>query len=151
MKTGDQRAIERLLKGNFDYDDDENVLIQYDKIQDMFTNSFVDGDGEMFMSSDVAVSNDLFVIWVWKGFRVIEISAIKNVSKPRSVLTEDGEWVNRIDFTPLINEYNRLSEKWKVPRSNICYDADGIGHKLRTFLSGAVPLNNNARPTDPRL
>lgn len=149
LKTGDQRAIERLLKGNFDYDDDENVLIQYDKIQDMFTNSFVDGDGEMFMSSDVAVSNDLFVIWVWKGFRVMEISAIKNVSKPRSILTEDGEWVNRIDFTPLINEYNRLSEKWKVPRSNTCYDADGIGHKLRTFLSGAVPLNNNARPTDP--
>ena len=29
---------------------------QYDKIQDMFTNSFVDGDGEMFYSSDVAVS-----------------------------------------------------------------------------------------------
>jgi phage terminase large subunit len=149
LKTGDQRIIERLLYGNFDYDDDENVLIQYDKIMDMFTNSFVEDTGETFISSDVAVSNDLFVLWVWKGFRVKEISAIKNVSKPQSTLTESGEWINKVDFTPLINEYERLSKKWNVPRSNICYDADGIGHKLRTFLSGAIGLNNNARPLDP--
>jgi hypothetical protein len=148
LKTNDIRTIERLLKGNFDYDDDENVLISYDKVIDMFYNSFVE-EGDTFISSDIAVTNDSFVCCAWKGFRLVELSVIKNVSKPISTLTEAGEWVNRIDFTPLVNEFNRLSKKWSVPRSNICYDADGIGHKLRKFLSGAVGLNNGRAATEP--
>lgn len=148
LKTNDLRTIERLLKGNFDYDDDDNVLIPYDKVLDMFTNSFVSDSKDMFISSDIAITNDLFVCWVWRGLTVVEISAIKNVSRPVSVLTDTGEWINKIDFTPLIDEFNRLSKKWSVPRSNIVYDADGIGHKLRTFLSGAVGLNNGAPAFD---
>ena len=138
---------QRLLYGNFDYDDDESVLIQFNKIQDAFTNTFVE-DGEMYISSDVAVTNDSFVCVVWSGLKIIDISAIKNASKPISTLTASGEWVNKIDFTPLLNEYERLSVKYKVPRSNIIYDADGIGHKLRTFLKGAVGLNNGVPPID---
>lgn len=133
---------QRLLYGNFDYDDDENVLIPFDKIQDLFTNTFVEDKGEMFISSDVAITNDLFVCVVWKGLRILEISAIKNVSKPVSTITDNGEWVNKIDFTPLLNEYERLSVKHKVPRSNIVYDADGIGHHLKGLLKGAISLFN---------
>lgn len=147
LKTGDKRTIERLYYGNFDYDDENNALIPFDKIQDMFTNSFVE-DGERYISSDVAITNDLFVNVVWSGLKIIEISAIRNVTKTVST-HENGELVNRVDFQPLIDEYERLTTKYKIPRSNIVYDADGIGHNMRTFLSGAVGLNNGSPAYDP--
>lgn len=140
---------QRLLYGNFDYDDDENTLISYDKIQDLFTNTFVPDEGETFISSDIAITNDMFVCVAWRGLRILEISAIKNVSKPVSTMTEDGEWINKIDFTPLLNEFERLSTKYKVPRSNIVYDADGIGHKLKGLLKGAISLFNGIPAITP--
>jgi len=143
----DKRDRQRLLLGMWDYDDDDNSLISFEKIQDLFTNSFVE-EGEKCISSDVAITNDLFVNIAWSGLKILEISAIQNVSKTVST-HENGAVVNKVDFTPLINEYERLTTKYKIPRSNIVYDADGIGHHLRDFLSGAVGLNNNAAAFDP--
>jgi len=133
---------QRLLMGDWDYDDDENSLIPYNKITDCFTNSFVE-EGVNYISSDVAITNDLFVNIVWSGMRIIEISAIKNISKQIGSIVDD-KVITHTDFTPLLAEYERLCIKYKIPRSNIVYDADGIGHKLRTLLAGAVPLNNGS-------
>jgi len=128
--------------GDWDYDDDDNSLIPYNKIIDCFTNSFVE-EGERYISSDVAITNDLFVNIVWSGLRIIEISAIRNISKQIGSILDD-KVITHTDFTPLLDEYERLSRNYKIPRSNIVYDADGIGHKLRTLLAGAVPLNNGS-------
>ena len=46
---------------------------------------------------------------------------------------------------PLIDEFERLSVKWKVPRSNICYDADGLGKNIKEYLSGAVPIHSGQK------
>lgn len=143
----DKVKRQRLLLGDWDYDDSEECLIQYNKILDMFTNSFVE-DGERFISSDVAITNDLFVNVVWSGLKIIDISAIRNVTKTVST-HENGILVNRVDFQPLIDEYERLTTLYKIPRSNIVYDADGIGHNMRSFLSGAVGLNNGSPAPDP--
>lgn len=138
----DKQSRQRLLLGDWDYDDDDNSLIPYNKIIDCFTNSFVE-EGERFISSDVAITNDLFVNIVWSGLRIIEISAIRNISKQVGTIVDD-KVINTTDFTPLIEEYERMARIYRIPRSNIVYDADGIGHKLRTLLAGAVPLNNGS-------
>ena len=38
------------------------------------------------------------------------------------------------------------AEKHGVGRSNICYDADGLGSFLRGYLAGAYPFNNGGKP-----
>jgi hypothetical protein len=147
LKTGDKQTIERLYYGNFDYDDDDNNLLTYDKIMDCFTNSFVE-PGERFISSDIAITNDKFVAIAWEGLRVKEIVAINNASKPVETMS-DGVMTRIVDYTPLKKEFDRLAVKWQVPRSNICYDADGIGKDVKDFMSGAVGLHTGQRSVYP--
>lgn len=139
----DKVTKQRLLFGNFDYDDDDGTLVTYDKIMDMFSNQFVPDEGQPYLTVDIAITNDKFVCYAWKGLRVKEIRSVANASKPVSTLTESGEWINKIDFTPLVNTINELSIKWKVPRSNIAYDADGgLGAKMAAFIPGAIGIHN---------
>jgi phage terminase large subunit len=144
IKLGDKRMIQRLIYGNFDYDDEDNSLCNYDKIIDIFTNTFIPNEGQNFMSCDIAISNDYFVVINWTGFRIKEVIRIRNISPTQIDVNKNGEVNNKIDFEPLLKILKYQAEKWKVPRSNIVYDADGIGHFLRELLPGAVPLNNNS-------
>ena len=60
---------ERLLFGNWEYDDDPTSLIDYDKIVDIFTNSFVP-KGAKYITADIArLGGDRIVIIEWEGFR----------------------------------------------------------------------------------
>jgi hypothetical protein len=147
LKTGDKRTIERLYYGNFDYDDDDDAIIDFNKINDLFFNTFVES-GEMFISSDIAITNDRFVVAVWEGMRLKELSVTKNASKPVERLV-DNITTNVVDYSPLINEFERLSIKWKVPRSNIVFDAGGIGKNVKEYLSGAVPLHTGIPAQHP--
>lgn len=141
----DKVKKQRLLFGNFDYDDDDDALCSYDKICDQFTNSFVE-KGKRFLSMDIAITNDKFVCFAWEGLRVVEVRAIKNVAKPTSVQLDNGEWINTVDFTPLLTIIDELTNKWQIPRSSIAYDGDGIGSKLKAYLAGAVPIHNGGKP-----
>jgi hypothetical protein len=137
-----KRDLMRLRYGEWEYDDEDNVLCKYDKILDIFTNSFVKG-GQNFLSADIAITNDSFVIIAWNGDIIKEIYCTKNISRTDTT-NVGGEVINKIDFTPLIDAFNRLAKKYNVPRSNIVYDADGIGHHMTKYLPGAVPLHNGS-------
>jgi len=143
----DKRDRQRLLLGIWDYDDDDNSLIDYNNIINTFTNTFVP-EGDMFISSDIAISNDRFTVFVWSGLRIKEVVSIKNISKPVETLVNNIT-TNVTDYTPLLNEFKRLSEKWKVPRSNIVFDAAGIGKNVKEYLSGAVPLYSGMKAVHP--
>lgn len=145
IKLGDKRMIERLIYGNFDYDDDDNSLCNFDKIIDIFTNSFVPDDGQNFLSCDVAISNDYFVVVAWRGLRIKEIFRMRNISPTQINVSNDGTVNNKIDFQPLLDVLLKMSLKWQVPRSNIVYDGDGIGNHIRTLLPGAIPIFNNSQ------
>jgi phage terminase large subunit len=146
----DKRDRQRLLMGIWNYDDDDDSLVTYDKITDMFTNSFVETGGQNFLTIDVAITNDKFVCYAWEGLIVKEVRSIQNVSKPISIMTDEDVWINKVDFTPLVRNINELENKWKIPRSNIAYDADGpIGAKLVKLIPGAVPIVNNRKSIKP--
>jgi phage terminase large subunit len=119
---------QRLLLGNFEYDDDPNALIDYDKIQDIFTNDFVKG-GEPVITCDVArYGRDSSQIVVWDGWRVKHIESYETSS------------------TKLIEErITDLRRKHFVPTSNVIVDEDGVGGGVVDHL-GCVGFVNNSSP-----
>lgn len=126
----DQASKERLYFGNWQYDNDPAKLIEFDKIQNCFTNDFVEG-GEKYISADVArFGSDKMVIMVWDGFRVEDIFSMDKSS-----------------ITDIAEKIKTLSRKYKIPLSNIIADEDGVGGGLVDILkcNGFV---NNARPLE---
>lgn len=121
---------QRLLHGNWEYDDDPATLIEYEKILDCFTNDFDSLDGHKYITCDVArFGSDRTVIGVWNGFKV----RLFNYSGLSVTETADKvrEWAN----------------KYEVPNSNIIADEDGVGGGVVDTLqcSGFV---NNSRPVE---
>jgi len=119
---------QRLLYGNWDYADDNTQLIKSPQI-----NTFINGVpkeplGLTYISADIALQGaDLFVIVVWRGWHILDISLI-----PKS----DGQEV--------INEMKFLAELYKIPTSRMAYDADGAGGFIGGFLRESVPFNNGS-------
>jgi PBSX family phage terminase large subunit len=128
LKTLDKVSRERLLYGNWEYDNDPAKLIEYDSIINMFTNEFAQG-GLKYISCDVArFGNDNTVILLWDGLRVF-----KYVIDNGNSIADTAQKI--IAFAI---EYN-------IPRSNIVIDEDGVGGGLVDALKGCKGFVNNSR------
>jgi phage terminase large subunit len=126
LKKSDKITVQRLLYGNFEYDDDPAALIDYEKILDLFTNDFVAGDGR-YITCDVArFGSDKTVIGIWSGFRV-ELYSYQHLS------------VSQV--AEKIKEYQR---KFSVPNSQTLCDEDGVGGGVVDIL-GCKGFVNNSR------
>lgn len=128
----DKSSKERLYYGNWEYDDDPSKLIEFDKIQNCFTNDFVE-NGQMYISADIArFGSDKMVIMVWSGFRVVEIFSLQKSS-----------------ITEIVDHIKRLATKHKVPLSNIIADEDGVGGgvvdvlKCKGFVNNSKPMKED--------
>jgi len=109
--------------------EDEDQLISYDSMRDLLTNEHATG-GLKAITCDVALhGSDLFVLMVWDGWRIIHI-----------------ETVTKCEANEATELIKKLAERFKVPRSRIVYDADGLGSFLRGYLKGAKPFNNGGAP-----
>jgi hypothetical protein len=130
LLTLDSVSKERLLFGNWEYSNDPAQLIDYDKILDSFTNTFVP-IGNPYITCDVArFGNDSTVIGVWSGFRV-------------RFHQFNGKSV--VEVAELIKNYALEN---KVPTSNIVVDEDGVGGgvvdilRCKGFVNNSSPLKN---------
>jgi phage terminase large subunit len=123
----DENSRQRLLYGNWEYDDDPSSLILYDKIIDCFSNAFV-GGGETYITCDVArFGSDKTVIGLWEGFRVRLYSySQKSVSEVAGII-------------------QGLCGRHKVPMSKVIADEDGVGGGVVDIL-GCKGFVNNSRP-----
>lgn len=127
----DKTKKERLLYGNWNYDDDPAKLMEYDNITNLFTNTFITGIGdEGFISADIArFGDDLTVIMVWKGWRVVEIKSYEKTS-----------------IVDSIRIITNIAEKYKIPRSHIIVDEDGLGSGVvdglgcKGFVANSTPI-----------
>lgn len=118
---------QRLLFGNWEYDDDPAALIQYDKILDCFTNTHISG-GDKFITADIArLGGDKIVIIEWDGWRGKVSYATKQ--------TLD------VTTTHIAAAMTRNS----TGRSNTLLDSDGMGGGPVDML-GVRGFVNNARP-----
>lgn len=126
----DKASRERLLFGNWEYDDDPTVLIDYEKSVDLFTNSFV-SEGLKYITADIArLGDDKTIIRVWDGMR-----SVKRYSFQKMRVDEISSKIKQIQ-----NEYS-------VSNSNTICDEDGIGGGVVDNLrcKGFV---NNSKPID---
>ena len=122
----DENSKQRLFYGNWEFDNDPARLIDFDKIQNIFTNDFVDS-GDMFISADIArYGSDKMVILVWSGFRVIEIFTLD-----KSSITETAEAIKS------------LMNKHRVPLSNVVADEDGVGGGVVDIVRCKGFVNNS--------
>lgn len=108
--------------------ENNDMLCSYGAIESIWTNNHVKGT-ERYISADIALhGSDKFKLGVWEGLSLIHYIEVDKC---------DADEVEK-----LIKD---IAEKWKVKRSNIVYDADGLGTFLRGYLKGAVPFNNGGK------
>lgn len=130
-QLSDMKLKQRLMLGNWEYEDDPNALIEYESMVDMFTNSVEDGDN--YISADIArYGKDKTVVYIWKGLKVIKIL----------IWQKQG-----IDQT--IDKLKQLATDEKIPYSHIVVDEDGIGGGVVDGMRGIKGFIANSSPINP--
>lgn len=127
--TGAQK--ERLLYGNWDYDDDPSALCTYDSILDIFTNDHVKG-GKKYISSDLAMQGrDRFIAVSWDGLiGSIDIDLEKSTGRSIEL------------------SLKQLKQDKGVSNSRIVADADGLGNYIESYIENIKAFHGNQMAKD---
>lgn len=122
---------ERLLFGNWEYDDDPTVLCEYENILQIFTNDHVEKDVK-YITADIArMGSDKAIIAVWHGWVIIEV-VVYETSK----------------MTEIQSTINALRVKHKIAKNMCVADEDGIGGGvvdncgIKGFVNNSRAANN---------
>lgn len=127
LRNSDKITRERLLFGNFEYDDDPTNLMQYDAIVDLFTNT-AEASEEMYLTADIArFGQDKTVIMVWQGLRVLRIYTYEKQG---------------LDETT--NKIRDFATEHRIPYSHIVIDEDGVGGGVVDALQGTKGFTANS-------
>ncbi len=128
----DKNSKERLLYGNWDYDDDPSRLFEYDEILNIFTcDEWFPGtrDNQTYISADIArFGSDKSVVIVWKGLRILKIY---DAEKQDTKKTRDAILA--------------IAKIFQVPPRNIVVDDDGVGGGVVDQIKGCRGFVNNSR------
>lgn len=145
----DKETQERLLYGNWEYDDDPTTMVKYDALIDLFSNP-VKAEGKKRIVCDAArFGRDRIVISYWIGLRCVRMAAYKKMplvpSPDDQVRIAKGE-------KPLEESTAYKLKVWReeygVPLSSVLVDEDGMGGGVvdylgcRGFMGGRKPFNN---------
>ena len=141
LKGLDKESKERLLYGNWEYDDDPTALMSYDSITDIFTN-FVDKGGEKWIVVDVARhGKDMTTISYWEGMECIRIAGYKKLDT-----VPDPNNPEKPSTAGKILEW---AELYQVSRSHIIVDEDGVGGGVKDYLGCKGFVANSSAMKNP--
>ncbi len=119
LKTASETTIQRLVHGNFDYDESKDKLIEADACNDYFSNEHVPIGTSKYITADIArMGKDSTMIRVWAGLRVIE-----RVEIFKSKITDTTDAIKT------------LAIKHQIPMSRVVVDEDGVGGGCRDLLN----------------
>jgi hypothetical protein len=122
---------ERLMHGNWEYEDDKSALLDYDSILDIFTNDYTfTPDEPLYLTCDVArFGKDKAVIMLWQGLFIRKI------------------WEYDYSSTKFLREkLERISTQFHIPRSHIVIDAEGVGGGVVDELPGCKSFIGASSP-----
>lgn len=129
-ENADVVTKERILRGNWEYDDRPQKLIKYDDICDLFTNPIT--NGEKYISCDVAgEGKDKAVVIVWNGFEAIDFKVFDKCSA--------------LELQDCIKQF---AQKYTIGMSQVVCDQDGIGWgvvgnlQCKWFQNNLTPIDN---------
>ena len=124
---------ERLLNGNWEYDDDPNALCDYESILSIFNNDHIQPEERHYLTADIArLGSDKAIIAIWKGWTVIEF-IIFDVSRT----------------TEIQEAIRALRIKYQIPARYCIADEDGVGGGvvdntgIKGFMNGSRPIEVN--------
>lgn len=144
LRTLDKNSQERLLHGNWEYDDDPSALMDYDSILALFTNNADKPDPDLkddkgrpipdtrprYIVCDVArFGADRTIITVWYGWECVRVYAYKHASTKTTA-----------------NNIKMHAMEHGVQASHILVDEDGIGGGVKDQLYGIKGFIANSRP-----
>ena len=124
----DEISKQRLLFGNWEYDDSFDKLIEYDAIIDMFSGDLKElSDGDYYISCDVArFGKDKTVIMLWCGLNVKQV-----ITMNTNTITQCAEQIKKLQIEHNIN------------LNNIIVDDDGVGGGVKDILRCKGFVNNS--------
>lgn len=126
-------ARQRLLLGKWDYDSDDDCLIDGEKILDLYTNEYVEDGGEYWIVADIArFGKDKTTIFVWRGWRLVAVYILTHAKTTES--------------TAKIKALQRL---YRVPSSRTIVDDDGVGGGVVDQLDCVGFVNNSSPLPNP--
>lgn len=134
LERADKTTRERLLKGNFDYDNDPMKIMNYEAITDMRTNTLpepIDGKPEMkFLINDIArFGGDKIVLGEFRGMTLIGL--------------EVNTYQDTEDTKQQIKDRAAMS---RIPFSQVLSDEGGVGGGVVDGLKGTKGFNGSSRP-----
>ena len=128
----DEATKQRLLFGNFDYDDDPTALIDFNQISEMWERP-IQTNATKYITADIArYGSDKAVIMYWVGFCISEVVSF-NISST----------------TEIQNSIRAMATKHGVLMSNVVADEDGVGGgvvdtlRCKGFVNNSSPTNSN--------
>lgn len=125
LERAKKATKERLLKGNWEYDDDPTKLFVYDSIIDMFTNNATRGTKYCIVDQS-GRGRDKAVITLWDGLFIYKIL--------------------KFDIGISCTQLDKILQDEKIPRSKCLVDEDGVGFGLVRDMPGIKGFVNNASP-----
>jgi len=130
--TKDRATRERMLYGNFDYDDDPTCLTSYEDISNIWTNTHVEMNyQDKCIICDVArFGSDSAIIAVFYGLRLVEYYVFETSSTVQ-----------------IQNCINAMRRKHGIPASRCVADEDGVGGGV-VDNCGIVGFRNGSSPSD---
>jgi phage terminase large subunit len=121
---------ERLMFGNWEYDNDPRSLMTFDAINDIFTNTVSPTKGEKYLTADIArYGNDKTVIMLWEDFLCYDVKTYTKLGIDESAQT----------IKMLLAEHH-------IPFSKCIIDEDGIGGGVVDILRGVRGFMANRAP-----
>lgn len=127
----DQATKQRLMFGNWEYDDDPATLINYDAITDLFTNTIAKSDDKYLVVDAARYGGDKIVYTRWEGLKVNKITYKQKQGTDR---TEE--------------DIKDIAKDEQIPFSHIIVDEDGVGGGIVDHLYGIKGFVANRRPFD---
>ena len=128
LSKADEVTVQRLLYGNFEYDNSPNTMISFANIADLWTNTV--NRGTRYITADIArYGKDKTVIMYWDGLILKDVKVI--------------------DTGSLVLVKERISEmarEYRVPYSQIIVDEDGVGGGVVDMMVGIKGFMGNKRP-----
>jgi len=134
LKKLDTKNRERLLNGNWEYDDDPTKIFDYDAIIDLFTNEAKRGKKYCIVDQS-GFGRDSCMVSIWDGLFISEFLQFnEGLSVP---------------------ELDEILTSRKIPRSRCLVDEIGVGFGLKKgmpeiigFVANATPLKKKKQTTD---
>lgn len=130
LERADKITRERLLKGNFEFDDDPQKIMFYEAITDLVNNPLPNNKKDKMLVADIArFGGDKIVLGLYEGLKLYGLY----------VYTYQG-----IDET--IRKMKEVIVEHQVAYLNVIADEDGVGGGVVDGMRGIKGFTGNATP-----